>query len=203
MTVDEFDQLLPDNTYNANWVESLNKFLPDYEINTPNRIAAFMAECAEESVNFGVLQENLNYRADTLRRTWPSHFPSEPIAQEYAHKPERIANRAYANRMGNGPEASGDGWKFSGKGLIQLTGKNNYEKFAETIGMNLDDVSEYLTTFDGAVHSACYYWKLNDLNNLADAGDIDNISRTINGGDNGLELRNEKYQSYIAILGAT
>ena len=109
ITKEQLSQLIPKNPYIDQWYEALSVLLPDYEINTPNRIAAFIAQCAHESASFTALHENLNYRSETLSKVWPKKFPAS-VAQQYAHKPEAIANRAYASRMGNGDEASGDGW---------------------------------------------------------------------------------------------
>ena len=128
-TKEHLQQLLPKNPYIDYWYNALMQLFPDYEIDTEKRIAAFIAQCAHESANFMVLRENLNYRWQTLRKIFPKYFPTDELAQEYASKPnkqEAIANRVYANRMGNGPEESGDGYRYSGKGLIQLTGKDNY-----------------------------------------------------------------------------
>lgn len=196
----QLEELIAGNKNIDEWCESLNKFLPQYEIDTTLRIAAFVAQCAHESANFKILRENLNYRAESLMRTWPRHFPNIDIANQYARQPEKIANRAYANRMGNGPEESGDGWKFSGKGLIQLTGKNNYQLFADSIGMDLNDLPDYLLTFDGATQSACWFWQTNKLNQWADAGDIKTLTKRINGGDLGLEDRIKHYNHALHVL---
>ena len=202
ITYEQMSELLPQNPFADQWCDALNKILPDYEINTPERVAAFIAQCAHESGGFKSLRENLNYRAESLMRTWPRHFPTMEIAQQYARQPERIANRAYANRMGNGNEASGDGWRYAGRGLIQLTGKNNYTAFANSIDMPLDEVPAYLETFDGAVHSACWFWATNNLNQFADTGDIRTMTRRINGGLNGLEDREQHYAHACHVLGA-
>jgi putative chitinase len=201
ITLEQFQDTIGSNPYTEQWLEALNKLLPDYDINTPQRIAAFMAECAHESGNFTAIQENLNYRAESLRKVWPTHFETDAIAAQYAHKQEAIANRAYAGRMGNGNEASGDGWKFCGRGLIQLTGRENYQFFADSVGMSIDDVPAYMATFEGAVQSACYFWESNDLNKLADAGAIDHISRIINGGNLGLKERHENYVKFLKVFG--
>ena len=122
-TQNKLAQCLPGNPYISNWYEALSQLLPDYEIHTPQRVAAFVAQCAHESANFRILKENLNYEAESLAKIWPKYFPID-VARDYASRPnkqEAIANRAYANRMGNGDEASGDGWRFCGRGLIQLT----------------------------------------------------------------------------------
>lgn len=202
MTLEELQGIIGKNANSQQWLDSLNKILPEYEINTPQRIAAFMAECSHESGNFTQVKENLNYRAETLMRVWPKYFPTMEIAQQYAGKPEMIANRAYANRMGNGNEASGDGWRYCGRGLIQLTGFEGYQFFADSVGMDIKDVPAYLETFEGAVQSACSFWETNNLNVIADAGDIDKISKIINGGTLGMVERSEKYHHALTILGA-
>lgn len=185
------------------WFTALEKWLPDYNITTKQRVASFVAQCAHESNNFNTLHENLNYRWETLRRVFPKYFQTDELAKKYAHNRVAIANRAYANRMGNGDEASGDGYKYCGKGLIQLTGKNNYSRFAEYAGMKLEDMPDYLQTYDGAVHSSCWFWETNSLNRWADIADITTMTRRINGGDNGLDDRIEKFDKNMAILGAT
>ena len=194
-------QLIPGNPYVPQWYAALNMILPDYGINTVPRVAAFVAQCAHESGNFRLLQENLNYRAESLMKVWPSRFPNIEIARQYAQKPEAIANRAYCDRMGNGPESSGDGWRYAGKGLIQLTGKDNYSRFAESIETPVEEVAEYLTTFEGAVQSACWFWEVNNLNQWADAGDIVTLTKRINGGTIGLEDRQKHYQHALHVLG--
>lgn len=199
-TQEQLGQMLAGNQYVEHWYNALTQILPDYNINTPQRVAAFIAQCAHESGNFSILHENLNYRAETLSRVWPRLFPPE-VAAQYAGQPERIANRAYANRMGNGSEESGDGFKFCGRGLIQLTGHDNYQAFADSLQMNLDDVPAYLQTFEGAVQSACWFWENNNLNQWADAGDILTLTKKINGGTLGLEDRTKHYNHNLQILG--
>lgn len=184
----------------SDWYEALEECLPKENINSTYRIAAFLAQCGHESGDFNSIRENLNYRAATLVKTWPKHFPTIEIANQYAHKPVAIANRAYANRMGNGPESSGDGYRYSGKGLIQLTGKNNYQLFANFLGIPVQDASEYILTFEGAVKSACWFWNRNNLNSLADRGDIAKMTRIINGGDKGLEDRVMRYRNALKVL---
>lgn len=201
ITREQLAQIIPKNPYVDQWTDALNKLLPDYEINTPQRVAAFIAQCAHESGNFVFLKENLNYRAESLMRTWPRHFPTMEIAQQYARQPERIANRAYANRMGNGPEESGDGAKYMGRGLIQLTGKNNYEAFAESIETPVEEIPAYLETFEGAVQSACWFWETNNLNRFADVGDILTMTKRINGGTIGLEDRMKHYAHALEVFG--
>jgi putative chitinase len=201
LTLEQLKQIIPGNPYVEQWYDALTKLLPDYEINTPQRMAAFLAQCAHESANFTALQENLNYKAASLSRVWPSRFPPG-IAEQYAHNPEKIANRAYCDRMGNGNEASGDGWRYCGRGLIQLTGKDNYTAFADSIGVTPEEVSEYLATFEGATQSACWFWESNNLNRFADSGDIETLTKRINGGTIGLEDRKKHYQHALHVLGA-
>lgn len=201
LTQDQLAQLIPGNPYVDHWHHALSEALPDYDINTPPRIAAFVAQCAHESGNFTAIKENLNYRAETLSKVWPRLFPAD-VAAQYAHNQEAIANRAYANRMGNGDESSGDGFRFCGRGLIQLTGKSNYQAFADSVQMDINDVPEYLATFEGAVQSACWFWENNKLNSWADQGDIEKITRIINGGTLGLEDRTARYQHALQVMGA-
>lgn len=204
ITEAQLKQLLPRNPHVSYWHHALSQLLPDYDINTPKRVAAFIAQCAHESGGFTALKENLNYKAATLRKIWPKYFPTDAIANDYAsrlHKQMHIANRAYANRMGNGDEASGDGWKFCGRGLIQLTGRNNYQAFADSLEMSIDDVPEYLGTFEGAAQSACWFWESNNLNRFADKGDIKGLTRAINGGFLGLEDRIKHYEHALHVLG--
>jgi putative chitinase len=200
LTKEQLAKLLPGNKYVNEWYEAMSILLPDYDINTPQRVAAFIAQCAHESGGFRVLKENLNYRAESLMRVWPRYFPTIDVARQYAHNQERIANRAYANRMGNGPEESGDGWRFCGRGLIQLTGRDNYEAFAESIETPVEEIPEYLATFEGAVQSACWFWENNNLNRFADAGDIKGLTRAINGGYIGLEDRIKHYVHALEVL---
>jgi putative chitinase len=202
LSKEQLSKLIPGNPYVDHWYDALSQALPDYDINTPQRIASFLAQCAHESGEFTFLKENLNYKAESLMRVWPRYFPNMEIANQYAHKQEEIANRAYANRMGNGPEESGDGSKFCGRGLIQLTGRANYQAFADSIETSIDDVPEYLATFEGAVQSACWFWESNNLNQFADSGDILTMTKRINGGTLGLEDRVKHYNNALQVLGA-
>jgi putative chitinase len=202
LTLDQLKQLLPKNPYVDHWHHALSQLLPDYEINTPERIAAFVAQCSHESGGFVALKENLNYRAVTLRKIFPKYFPTDELANAFAGKPEMIANRVYASRMGNGDEASGDGFRYCGRGLIQLTGKSNYQAFADSLEMNVEDVPDYLSTFEGAAQSACWFWESNNLNQWADKGDILTLTKRINGGTIGLEDRIKHYDHAMHILQA-
>jgi putative chitinase len=203
ITKQQLAELLPKNRYISQWCNALNAILPEYDINTPTRVAAFIAQCAHESGGFQFLQENLNYRAASLRKVFPKYFPTDALAEEYAARPNRqeaIANRIYANRMGNGDEASGDGFRYRGRGLIQLTGKNNYTIFAASIETALEEIPGYLQTFEGAVQSACWFWDQNNLNKEADAKDIRTMTRKINGGFIGLEDRIKHYEHALHVL---
>jgi putative chitinase len=205
ITQQQLAQIIPKNPYIEQWCTALNKLLPDYGIDTPQRVAAFLAQCAHESGGFTFLKENLNYRAASLRKIFPKYFPDDAIANQYAalpNKAEAIANRIYANRMGNGPEESGDGYRYCGRGLIQLTGRNNYESFADSIESTPQEVSAYLETFEGAVQSACWFWETNNLNQFADTDDIKTMTRRINGGFIGLEDRIKHYEHAKHVFGS-
>jgi len=188
------------NPYQDYWYNAICAILPEYEINTPERVAAFLAQCAHESGNFKFLRENLNYRAESLMKTFPKYFPDMATAKDYEKQPEKIANRVYANRMGNGDEASGDGFRYLGRGLIQLTGKNNYTIFAASIETPLEEIPEYLGTFEGAVQSACWFWEQNNLNQWADKKDILTLTKRINGGTIGLEDRIKHYNHALELF---
>jgi len=194
-------EMIGKNQYIDYWYKAICEILPEYEINTPHRVAAFIAQCAHESGGFKFLKENLNYKAPSLRRVFAKYFPTDELAKAYEKRPEMIANRVYANRMGNGPEESGDGWKYCGRGLIQLTGKNNYTFFAGSLDMDVEDVPEYLETFEGAVQSACFFWEQNNLNQWADKGDILTLTKRINGGTIGLDDRIKHYNHALHVLG--
>ena len=205
LTKEQLAQLLPGNPYLDHWHHALEQALPDYDINTPQRVAAFVAQCAHESGGFRALKENLNYKAVTLRKIFPKYFPNDAIANQYAslpNKQEAIANRVYGGRMGNGDEASGDGFRYCGRGLIQLTGKQNYQNFADSIETPVEDVPEFLATFEGAVQSACWFWETNNLNQWADNDDILTLTKRINGGTIGLEDRIKHYEHAKHVLGA-
>jgi putative chitinase len=201
-TKQQLKEMIPKNPYVDQWFEAISEILPEYEITTPQRVAAFLAQCAHESGGFVFLKENLNYKAASLRRVFPKYFPDDAIAAQYAGKGEMIANRVYANRMGNGDEASGDGFRYCGRGLIQLTGKNNYTFFAGSLDIPVEEASEYLQTFEGAVQSACFFWEQNKLNQWADAGDVLTLTKRINGGTIGLEDRIKHYEHALHIFGA-
>jgi putative chitinase len=188
--------------------ETIEKFygpmcdaMEEFEINTNKRIAAFLAQCAHESGNFRALHENLNYKAEGLMKIFHKYFPDEDTAGDYAHNPEKIANRVYANRMGNGDEDSGDGFRYCGRGLIQLTGKTNYESCGAELQVDLDSNPQYLESPEGACRSAAWFWWSRDLNELADTGDIKAITKRVNGGFIGLEDRIAHYETALEALG--
>lgn len=165
------------------------------------RAAAFLAQIAHESGGFNFVKENLNYSAKGLMTTFKKYFPNEAIAKQYERKPEKIANRVYANRMSNGDEASGDGYKFCGRGLIQLTGRANYTKFSQDLGISLDETVAYLETPEGAVSSAGWFWDQNNLNAYCDKDDFIGLTKRINGGTIGLEDRKHHYEIALKALG--
>ena len=183
------------------YYDGLVKAMEEFEINTPLRIAAFLAQVAHESGNFRAVHENLNYKAEGLQKIFHKYFPDAETANEYARQPEKIANRVYANRMGNGDEASGDGWRYCGRGLIQLTGKSNYTACGEDLGVDLHENPEYLETPEGAARSAAWFWDSRDLNDLADEKNIKEITKKINGGYIGLEEREKNYEHALSVLG--
>ncbi len=185
----------------VDWCDILNDLLPKYDIDSPQRIASFIAQCSHESGHFQKLVENLNYGIVGLVKTWPKRFTTAEQANKYNRQPEMIANFVYANRLGNGDESSGDGWKYRGRGLIQLTGKYNYQRFADIVGMDLEQVTRYLETKRGAAEAACVFWKNNKLNSYADVGDIKGMTKVINGGYIGLPEREENYKKALNILG--
>ena len=171
-----------------------------YEIQSQHRIAGFLAQVIHESGGFTLIKENLNYSADGLRKTFGKYFRTIELANQYARKPEMIANRVYANRMHNGDEASGDGYRFCGRGLIQITGRENYTNLAEALEMSLEDCVSYLETPEGACSSAGWFWDTNQLNDYCDSGDFIMLTKRINGGTNGLEDRRHYYDLAISLL---
>jgi len=210
-TFQQFRQLVPNTKYPQQWYEALfgkqtelsgKSLLEEYEIITPKRIAAFMAQCGHESGGFVWLTENLNYSAAGLMRTFKNYFKDSATAEAYARQPDRIAARVYANRMGNGDEASMEGAVYKGRGLIQVTGKDNYFWFAASLQITPEEASEYMQTFEGAAQSACWYWEQTSLNKLADQGDILNMTKRINGGTIGLEDRKKHYEHALHVFGA-
>lgn len=181
---------------------SMNEVFADAanQLNTVNRQAAFIAQCAHESGSFCHAAENLNYKAAGLMKIFHKYFPDDIHATLYEHQPEKIANRVYASRMGNGDEASGDGYKYRGRGFIQLTGKDNYTKCGHAIGKDLNTDPDYLTTPEGALKSALWFWNAHNLSPLADSDDILHMTKKINGGTIGLEERTALYNKAKTVL---
>lgn len=196
----------------AKWLEAIVQTCQEFEINTPQRIAGFLAQTSHESGGYTMLSENLNYRAATLAACWPNRFAvlgpdKKPVkdkqgkltptavANSIAGKPELIANLVYSSRMGNGPAESGEGWAFRGRGLKQLTGKFNYEKCGASLGLDLVGNPDLLLEPINAARSAGWFWKTNALSTFADAGDIKGMTKKINGGYIGLEARQALYDA--------
>ena len=183
------------------YVEPINTVGEYYEMfENPKRIAGFLAQVAHESGGFTAVKENLNYSAKGLMTTFKKYFPDEATAKQYEKKPEKIANRVYANRMKNGDETSGDGYRFRGRGLIQLTGRDNYTKFAQALNMSIEDTIAYLETPNGALVSAAWFWDNNKLNQYCDRNDFITLTKRINGGTIGLEDRKHHYQIALNML---
>lgn len=200
INTEQLEQIIPHIKDVSAWCEALNKILPDYAIDSQDRIAGFLSQCAHESGGFNRLSENLNYSEKGLLTTFGKYFTAAQ-AKSYARQPERIANHVYANRMGNGDEASGDGWRFRGGGLIQLTGRANYQTFATAAEIQLSDAADYVRTKQGAVESAAWFWRTNGLNRYADTRDVVKMTKKINGGTNGLQDRIAYYERALKVLG--
>lgn len=199
ITLDQLKKIIPTNKEPEAWLDVLLEVLPKYGIDTPMRLAGFLAQTAHESADYKLLEENLNYSAAQLQKTWPKRFDAS-TASQFARKPEAIANKVYSDRMGNGSAASGDGWRFRGRGIKQLTGRDNYTAFGKSVGMTAEKAAEYLTTKKGAAESAAWFWKTNNLNRFADVGDIVGLTKAINGGDIGLADRKKRYESAKKVL---
>jgi len=175
----------------------------EFSINTPLRVAHFLAQCDHESGGFTLVRENLNYSVKGLMSVFGKYFPTIEIAGQYARQPEKIANRVYADRMGNGDEASGDGWKYRGRGYIQLTGHDNYEAFGEEIGVDLSENTDLVAT-DYPLLSAAWFFKKNSILVICDRGSgldvVTSVTKRVNGGTNGLDQRWVNFQKYYNLL---
>lgn len=176
------------------WIDAFKLFFPKYKIDSLKRIAAFVSQTSYESIEFSSVVENLSYSRNNLMILFPKHFNNQITAEAYAHKQKAIANRIYANRFGNGNEESGDGSRYRGRGLLQITGKESYKKFAEHAGFGIEEVIDYIVTPNGAVHSACWIWMIKDLNAYADAEDIIGMTKRITGGTINAAKRTELYE---------
>jgi putative chitinase len=183
----------------SKWLQPLEDTFAKYDISTPQRQAAFIGQCAHESANFKTLQENLNYSAEGLMKTWPSRFPTKEIADQYARQPIKIAGKVYNGRMGNTSEEEAS--KYLGRGLIQLTGKENYEHCGNAIGVDIIGNPNLLIEPEYAALSAGWFWNKKGLNSLADSGDIDTMTKRINGGLHGIDDRKAKIAKALSVLG--
>jgi putative chitinase len=204
ITAEQFKHLFPRAQDHQGWADAMNNVFPTYNINTPARVASFLAQCGHESGGWTVFEENMYYSAQGLTKIFPKYFPTIESAAVFAKKPEMIANNIYANRMGNGAPESGDGYRFRGRGPIQLTGRSNYTAFAKEMfedWQNVVDNPDWVTADrDFALMSAIWFWNKNGLNKEADAGDIKTMTRKINGGYIGLEDRIKHYNEAIHLL---
>jgi putative chitinase len=201
VTVELFQQLFPKSINAIQIQAAFAKYFAQYEINTTNRRAGFLAQCAYESNNFTVMVENLNYSTQGLITVFHKYFPTIASTEGFNKQAEKIANKVYANRMGNKDEDSGDGYKYRGRGFIQLTGHDNYKLFADYKNITIDDCVKYLETIEGAVESALWYWKVHNLNKYCDNDDIIGMTKAINGGTIGLEDRTKIYKNIKQKLG--
>jgi len=181
-------------------VENFDELSKSYEIDTPLKWAHFLAQTGHESGGFTTVEENLNYRPETLDAIFPKYF-KDVDSEDYAHQPAKIANHVYCNRMGNGDEESGDGYKFRGRGLIQLTGKSNYSSMAKDLGVELEDLVQHLHTPDGCVESAAWFWHKNGINKLAEQDDVVAVTKKVNGGTIGLTERTKNTEKFKQVLG--
>lgn len=196
MTEDQLKEMHID----PSWLEPLTAAFQRFDISTPERQAAFIGQCAHESGNFKTLQENLNYSAKGLHATWPSRFASEEAAQPFHRNPEKIANKVYSGRMGNADE--GDGWKYRGRGLIQLTGKDNYRLASDALGVDFVANPDLVLSKEYAALTAAWYWNKRGLNKEADAKDFTGMTKKINGGTIGLSDRVAHINTALNVLTA-
>lgn len=199
-TSDQLAACIP-NSNISQWYDPICNILPNYQITSVLRVAAWLAQMGYESNDLIEIEENLNYSAKGLLATFPRYFTPD-LANQYQRNPQMIANRVYANRMGNGDESSGDGYNYRGRGLVQITGKENYTSCSNALygDTSLVDTPDLLCQIDGAISSSCWYWNSRNLNQLADVGDIKSITYRINGGYNGLDERVNRYSKCLQIL---
>ena len=205
-TAEQLKVLLSGNPETSEWFDAMSEILPKYSINTPERVAGFVAQCAHESNNFRSLEENLNYSEQALNSVFGRYFgEGKRNAAEYARNPEKIANYVYQDEFRSargalGNTQPGDGWRFRGRGLKQLTGRNNYAAFGKTVDMTADEAAEYVATKQGALESACWFWDTAKCNDFADKLDIVGMSKRINGGTIGLEDRQRRWEQALAVF---
>ena len=209
ITLEQFSAMIPSNKDPKAWYDAAIPMFEEYEINTPNRIAGFMAQTSHESLDFTRLTENLNYSEKALNSVFGRYFgkgKNKRDAKDYARNQEKIANYVYqdefrSKRGALGNTNPGDGWLFLGRGIKQLTGRNNYAAFGKSVGMSAEEAAGYVATEKGAMESACWFWKKNKLQKWADKGDNKGLTKAINGGTIGLEDRNSRWDNCLAILG--
>lgn len=184
------------------WVDALNETFQRFNINTPRQRAAFIGQCGHECGNFKVLEENLNYRAATLMKLWPKRFPTQEIANEYEKKPQKIANKVYSSRMGNRDEASGDGYRFRGRGCIQLTGSDGYFHAGKALGVDFWANPDLVSTPKYAALTAGWFWSTHNCNDLAESANWTALTKKINGGTIGLDDRIKHINHALEVLTA-
>lgn len=202
-TADKLAACISKNKNPQEWFDGLYEQLPKFAIVTPARVAGFVSQCQHESADFNILTENLNYGAKGLMTIFKKYYQDETLAKAHERKPQLIANRVYANRMGNGPEASGDGWTFRGRGLVQLTGRANYTQCSlDLFGDNtlVEDPDVVANTPAYAILTACWFWHKNRLNDICDRGDVVLLSKKINGGTIGLADRIHHWNECIELF---
>jgi putative chitinase len=203
ITPEQIKAILPQCLDPATWAKALNTACPQFGVDTPGRMAAFIAQVGHESVQLNRRRENLSYSMRALMNTWPKRFPTEESTTSFVRNPERLANYVYANRLGNGDFASGDGWRYRGGGLIQLTGRANYREAGDAIGVPLESMPQKVEQPDVAARSSAWWWSAHGCNELADAGNFEKITETINGPAKlGLEARGLLWLKAKQILGA-
>ena len=209
ITLEQFSAMIPSNKDPKAWYDAAIPMFEEYEINTPNRIAGFMAQTSHESLDFTRLTENLNYSEKALNSVFGRYFgkgKNKRDAKDYARNQEKIANYVYqdefrSKRGALGNINPGDGWLFRGRGIKQLTGRNNYAAFGKSIGISAEEAAGYVATEKGAMESACWFWKTNKLAKWADKGDNKGLTKAINGGTIGLADRDARWANCLAILG--
>lgn len=199
LTPDKLKLILHNNPAYKEWYDLLLKYLPEYDITTIERASHFFANTAHESADYKVLEENLNYDKPRLLALFPKYFNSSNVDQ-YAYRKIAIGSRIYANRMGNGPEDSKDGWTFRGKGLIQITGKKAHLAVSKYVNKSIDETCKYLLTKEGGLIGSLYFWKLNNINQIADTKDIAKVRKAINGGLIGIADVTARYNTIKKIL---
>lgn len=199
--VEQVAELLP-RVNSLLWHDAMERVLPKWDIDTIDRVAGFIAQTSHESAGYSVLTENLNYSAEALDKIFPKYFKrAGRDAKDYHRQPEKIANVIYANRMDNGDTDSGDGWRFRGGGILQLTGRHNYTQFGKAEDKTAEEATEFVRSPIGALASACWFWDTNNINKYCDAQDITGMTKRINGGTIGLEDRKKHYAHALEVLG--